>query len=148
MPAWAQIRQRFATPLARRMLGRPDIHVLRWELARRYIRGAGIEVGGLNQPLPVPVGVSVTYVDRASVHELNAYHPNLSSIKSPDIVADFELLDPIPAGSQDFLIANHVLEHVENPIAALVAVRRVLRTGGIAFLRCLISVTRSINDVV
>ncbi|MBV9252050.1 MAG: methyltransferase domain-containing protein [Acetobacteraceae bacterium] len=36
--------------------------------------------------------------------------------------------------SQDFIIANHVLEHVEDPLKALRSVSRVLRGNGIAYL--------------
>jgi ubiquinone/menaquinone biosynthesis C-methylase UbiE len=36
--------------------------------------------------------------------------------------------------SQDFVIANHVLEHVEDPLRALKSVSRVLHARGVAYL--------------
>ena len=40
----------------------------------------------------------------------------------------------IDSASQDFLIANHVLEHVEDPLRAVASIGRVLRQSGIAFV--------------
>jgi predicted SAM-dependent methyltransferase len=36
--------------------------------------------------------------------------------------------------SQDFIIANHVFEHLDNPLKALIEWHRVLKGGGILFL--------------
>jgi SAM-dependent methyltransferase len=53
--------------------------------------------------------------------------------------ADIEKLDildlPYPEQSFDFLIANHVLEHVEDDLRALNEIRRVLKVGGHAILQ-------------
>jgi SAM-dependent methyltransferase len=49
-------------------------------------------------------------------------------------VDDGERLASIGDGTQDFVIANHFLEHCQNPIGALVSMFRVLRAGGILFL--------------
>jgi SAM-dependent methyltransferase len=46
---------------------------------------------------------------------------------------DIELMDEVPDGSLDMLIANHVLEHV-NDRAALRAIFRVLKRGAVALL--------------
>jgi hypothetical protein len=51
---------------------KPDRRVL---LARKYLRGSGIEIGALHSPLVVPSCTSVKYVDRLSVRELRLqYH--------------------------------------------------------------------------
>jgi SAM-dependent methyltransferase len=134
---WNRIKARLATPFLRRLLRRPSHLVLREELARQYIRGDGIEVGALNAPLVVPQCARVKYVDYKSAEGLAVQYPgdpNVSSIRHPDIVSDFESLHGISDGSLDFVIANHVLEHVENPLLALTAVSRVLRYGGVAFI--------------
>lgn len=105
-------------------------------LAARYIRGSGIEIGGLGRPLKVPSGVSVKYVDRFSVEELKANYPDMPPHKvlAPDIVANGETLDPVGDGSQDFVIANHVIEHYQNPILFFRNAYRVLKPGGVLFL--------------
>lgn len=47
-----------------------------------------------------------------------------------------DLLDiPYPPGSFDFVIANHVLEHVADDARALAEIRRVLKPGGHAILQ-------------
>ena len=56
------------------------------------------------------------------------------SLVTVDIVDDGERLAGIPDTSQDFVIANHFLEHCQNPIAALVNHFRVLKPGGILYL--------------
>jgi SAM-dependent methyltransferase len=51
-----------------------------------------------------------------------------------DVVSDGEKLSEFDAGSFDFVIANHFLEHCENPIAAVESFLRVLKPGGIVYL--------------
>ena len=47
---------------------------------------------------------------------------------------DGERMASISDATQDFVIANHVLEHCQDPIGALVSMFRVLRPGGILYL--------------
>lgn len=51
----------------------------------------------------------------------------------PDIVGDIQDL-PLPDGSQDAIVCNAVLEHVENPIKAAGELYRTLRPGGRCFV--------------
>jgi SAM-dependent methyltransferase len=51
-----------------------------------------------------------------------------------DIVDDAERLSSVPDASADFVIANHFLEHCEDPIAAIQTFLRVVRSGGIVYL--------------
>lgn len=108
----------------------------RYRLARRYLRGSGIEIGGLHLPLPVPFHAEVAYVDRMPLEELRPLYPELkeSVLVRVDIVDDAETLETIRSESQDFVIANHVLEHCANPLRALESFFRVLKPGGILYL--------------
>jgi len=45
-------------------------------------------------------------------------------------VAEARNLSMIPAGSYDFVLASHVLEHIANPLQALTEWKRVLAPGG------------------
>src|SRR5215216_6626144 len=83
-------------------------------LAARFIKGSGIETGGLGRPLPVPLGVKVKYVDRLPQAGLLEHYEwtNDGRIAEPDIVDDAQTLGSIADNSQDFLIANHVIEHL------------------------------------
>lgn len=54
---------------------------------------------------------------------------------SPDIEKVDMLAIPYPAETFDFVMANHVLEHVADDLRALAELRRVLRPGGWAILQ-------------
>ena len=105
-------------------------------LAYRYLSGTGIEIGALHKPLKVPRSARVRYVDRLEVDELREQYPELADhdLVAPDVVDDAETLASIPDRSQDFVIANHLLEHTENPLLALTNMLRVLRAGGVVYL--------------
>jgi SAM-dependent methyltransferase len=105
-------------------------------LANNYLTGEGIEIGALFNPLVVPRGCHVRYVDRLPVDELRRQYPNLADkpLVPVDVVDDGERLGTVPDASQDFVIANHFLEHCQDPIGALVNFFRVLRPGGVAYL--------------
>jgi predicted SAM-dependent methyltransferase len=109
---------------------------VRCALARKHLRGNGIEVGALHAPLWVPPGASVRYVDRLSVPDLRRHYPELNPLPlvKVDIVDNGETLASIAPGSQDFLIANHFLEHTQDPIGTLKRHLTVLRPGGILYL--------------
>lgn len=106
----------------------------RQALAQRYIAGSGIEFGALHFPLTVPAGVVVTYADFQSLDDLREFFPDVAGIRAPDIIADLETMHGVGDAGQDFVIANHVLEHVEDPLKALKSIARVLRPAGIAYL--------------
>lgn len=107
-------------------------------MATRFITGDGIEIGGLGRPLPVPIGARVKYVDRKSGDELlsNYFHMKKKKIRvlNPDIVANGETLDGIAGASQDFVIANHVIEHFQDPILFFKNAVRVMKPGAVLFL--------------
>src|SRR5262249_41579641 len=102
---WSWMRPR------RKPLGRAAI-------ARTYLRGSGIEIGALHRPLRVPSHVAVRYVDRLSTAELRRQYPMLADheLVPVSIIDDGEQLVSLADASQDFVIANHFLEHCEDPL--------------------------------
>jgi SAM-dependent methyltransferase len=116
--------------------------VSREDLARRYLTGDGIEIGAATWPMRVPKCAHVRYVDRLPKDQLiNEYGQMVAAsgmrfeaIPDTDVVDDAETLATFPDQSVDFVIANHVLEHLEDPVKALTNMVRVLRTEGILFL--------------
>ena len=108
----------------------------RREIAKRYLSGEGIEIGALHNPLEVPRGARVRYVDHLPVEELRQHYPELEGeqLVDVDIVDDGERLATVADDSQDFVIANHFLEHCEDALGALGNMIRVLRPGGILYL--------------
>jgi SAM-dependent methyltransferase len=80
--------------------------------------------------------VRVQYVDRLPVAELRLQYPELNAVPltEADILDDGERLERIPDCSQDFVIANHFIEHCQDPIGTLQAMLRVTRPGGVLYL--------------
>jgi predicted SAM-dependent methyltransferase len=106
-------------------------------IIKQFIRkGCGIEIGALHHPVKVRKGVQVKYVDRLSVAKLREQYPELSKMQlvEVDFIADGEILEPIESFTQDFVIANHFLEHCQNPILAIENMLRVLKRSGILFV--------------
>jgi len=105
-------------------------------IARTCIRGQGIEIGALHAPLEVPDSALVRYVDRLPVEELRKQYPELDAftLVDVDIIDDGEVLRTVADGSQDFVIANHFLEHCQDPFGAMKNMLRVLRAGGYLYM--------------
>lgn len=100
------------------------------------LSGRGIELGALHRPLEVPPGASVTYVDKVPVEVLREHYKTLedSEIAPVEVLGSAEDLSVFPDGSQDFVIANHLIEHLEDPIRALEEFQRVLRRRGLLYM--------------
>lgn len=113
-----------------------NIRILQWRhrrVAARHLRGQGLEIGALHFPLPVPCGVQVSYVDNRPWDPAAAgFDP--ARVVRPDPIEDGFTLATVPAESQDFVVANHVLEHSPDPLGILGHWCRVVRPGGYVFL--------------
>lgn len=120
----------------RRAVGGSRPGLDRERIAGWYLRGHGIEIGALHQPLRAPRSARVRYVDRLPPADLRREMPELAPypMVRVDVVDDGERMASIGDGTQDFVIANHVLEHCQDPIGALVSMLRVLRSEGIVYL--------------
>jgi glycosyltransferase involved in cell wall biosynthesis/SAM-dependent methyltransferase len=109
---------------------------LRCAIAAQYLQGEGIEIGALHSPLQVPESAKVRYVDRLSVFDLRMQYPELNELPlvEVDIIDDGEVLGTVADASVDFVIANHMIEHCQNPIASLQNYLRVVKPGGVIYL--------------
>jgi predicted SAM-dependent methyltransferase len=117
-------------------LKKPVPKLDRQYLADIYIKGGGIEIGALHHPLPIKNKKAVVkYVDRMDEKDLRRQYPELKDefMVTVDYIADGELLESIEDESQDFVIANHFIEHCQNTILTLKNMLRVLKPGGIVF---------------
>lgn len=134
-------------PSLRRLL-RPAVHAFfrrfpgphpaaaqRQALAGRYLAGQGLEIGALHLPLPVPSGAHVRYVDWRGAEASRRHYPELrrQALVQVDVVDDGERLQQFADASQDFVIANHFLEHCQDPVGTMLHHLRVLRPGGVLF---------------
>ncbi len=108
----------------------------RRRLAKRYLRGSGLEIGALHCPLPPPPGTTVRYVNRMDCAGLREHYPELSTeaLVEVDVIDDGETLGTQPDSSADFIVANHFIEHTQDPLGTLSNHLRVLRPGGILYL--------------
>lgn len=131
-----RLRPRVASAARHFPLPEYRLFQVRTQVAGMFLKGEGIELGALNQPLQVPPSLRVRYVDRLDTASLRAAYPEIppEAIVPVDFVADGEHLDGVPEESFDFVIANHFIEHTEDPIGSLKAMLRVLRKDGAIYL--------------
>ena len=138
IPVWARRRLEATKQPIREIVRARDRRyaAVRRRLARKHLTGSGLEIGALHLPLRVPRGASVRYVDRCGRSDLRAHYPELEiyPIVEPDIVDDAETLATIPDASVNFVVANHFIEHCEDPIGTLKTFLRVLRPGGVIYM--------------
>ncbi|MDQ6790207.1 MAG: class I SAM-dependent methyltransferase [Candidatus Dormibacteraeota bacterium] len=101
-----------------------------------WLSGEGIEIGALHHPLAVPARAKVTYVDRLSESDLRVHYPELAheAFAPIQVVGSAEDLSAFSDSCLDFVIANHLLEHLEYPVRGLLEFQRVLRPGGLLYM--------------
>lgn len=106
------------------------------ERAKGYglLVGTGLEIGAFEHPAALPPSCDVSYCDRFSMQEAQCLFPEVecSKLVEPDYLLDLDAegLQQFPTGQQDFVILNHVIEHVVNPLRVVEELFRVLRRGG------------------
>jgi SAM-dependent methyltransferase len=105
---------------------------MRAQMAKRHLWGEGVEIGAMHHPLMPHSKMKVKYVDNTSLEDNLSRFPHLLDKKlvRPDYIEDGFTLTSFTDNSQNFVIANHVLEHAPNPLGVLVNWARVLRPGG------------------
>lgn len=138
--AWTSLRATLVSlglsePLLR--LGLLGLVETRRHLALCHLppEGHGLEIGALHYPLPLPPGARARYVDRHSAQALRELRADVGAdIVIPDIITEGFTLDCITEASQDFVVANHVLEHATDALGTLEHWLRVLRPGGMLFV--------------
>src|SRR5438874_13396292 len=75
--------------------GPPRWQATRDDLSFRYLRGDGIEIGALYNPMRVPPGARVRYVDHAGLEELRQIYPEHDWVQPPDVVDEGERLEKV-----------------------------------------------------
>ena len=101
------------------------------------LRGRGLEIGAYSQPTVLKSESDISYLDVQSREALIAALPDKSEacrIPPVDYVCTSSDYASVVPGSFDYIIANHVFEHVANPIAWLQMVSRMLVADGVLFL--------------
>jgi SAM-dependent methyltransferase len=103
------------------------------EIAASELSGLGIEFGAGASPFPTPLNCVRRFADPFTYDQLiSVLYPgqNVYDLIRPDYVTDIKTLRGIPDESMDFIIACHVIEHTNNPLAAVRSCHRALKSGG------------------
>jgi len=102
------------------------------------LSGNGLEIGALHEPAAIPEGASVKYLDaldEKDAAKLFREIPGDRFVKVSFIGdLDNDGLSQFGEGAFDFVVMNHVLEHVANPVKVVREVFRICRKGGIVIL--------------
>ncbi len=109
--------------------------------AEKHLKGEGIEFGALHNPLPVNKDqCRVRYVDRYPVHVALRLFPELKReagcFVRPEFLLDLDRDDfhVLRGRRYDFFIANHVIEHLVNPLRFLEKLNEVMAEGSVLYL--------------
>ena len=99
------------------------------------LHGKGLEIGAFHEPACLPENCSVSYFDALDREQAAKRFPEIDSSRlvNVDIIGDIDQRDlkkSVPSNSLDFVIANHVIEHVACPIAMIEDVTTILKEGG------------------
>lgn len=113
-----------------------DFYANRASIAATFLTGRGVEVGAFTQPNDLPPDRAIAFYDRYPTALLRQFYEDSEGrpLMEPDYVGDAQTLEGLPEGSFQFFIANHVLEHLEDPIAFLKRMVTKLTTGGRAMI--------------
>lgn len=108
------------------------------DAAYALLTGSGLEIGAMSAPADLSKDVDVHYCDVLDKDEALRRFPELEPSRLIDVDhvldLDTEGLSRFATSSQDFVIANHVIAHVANPIRFLGELFRVVRPGGYVVL--------------
>lgn len=108
---------------------------IRNRFAKRHLVGRGIEIGAQQIPTETQRNCQVEYVDVISNETLtDRYHLPADELVPLTHVIDGNDLSVYEDGELDFLIANHVLEHFDDPVNGLCEWIRITRDGGRLFI--------------
>ncbi|MEK7989557.1 MAG: glycosyltransferase, partial [Thiotrichaceae bacterium] len=106
--------------------------------AYQLLSGLGLEIGALHEPAEVPEHCKMEYCDANSRADLMAMFPELhgQEIIDPQHLCnvDAQGLAIFKDNTYDFVVFNHVIEHIANPINMVGELFRVVKVGGLVVL--------------
>lgn len=107
-------------------------------IAYKSLSGRGLEIGALHCPANVPSNCKVEYCDAHTKAESIALFPEIDSRSLVEVDylvnLDEEKLSDKVTHPYDFVILNHVIEHVANPIEVVEQLFAIVRPGGIVII--------------
>jgi SAM-dependent methyltransferase len=129
----------FSRPRSARLIYTASVRCrtrIRDRIASRSLQGVGLEIGAQNVPTKVNSHAARTeYIDRLTREQTSVqFGIPLEKLVEVTHLIDGGRLEKFENGSRDYLIANHVLEHFDDPVGAVIEWLRVLAPGGRLFL--------------
>ena len=98
------------------------------------LSGEGLEIGAFNEPAPLPNVERILYFDALDATTARKRFPEIDPARfvEVDVIGDLDQGDlaQFPRDSQDFVVCNHVIEHVANPALLVEDLFRIVRPGG------------------
>ena len=106
----------------------------------KILKGAGLEIGALHQPAQLPQECKVEYADVISREDAIKLFPEVNKNLFVDVThlvnLDKRGFSSFENERFDFVILNHVIEHLANPIKALSELFRVVKEKGYVVIGC------------
>jgi SAM-dependent methyltransferase len=104
------------------------------ETGMKLLSGSGLEIGAMHQPSKIPSHCLIQYLDVVDVDTISELFPEIKDFKitKPDYLGDIEKnsVREITNRQFDFIILNHVLEHVANPIESIKNIYEGIKVNG------------------
>ena len=98
------------------------------------LTGRGLEIGAFHEPAELPEAAQVEYFDAMDATKAAELFPEIPADTFVQVnhIGDIDQdgLSMFAAGEFDFVICNHVIEHVANPIKLVRDVFRITKSGG------------------
>lgn len=103
-------------------------------ISSNILIGEGLEIGALHNPSPIPINCKCYYLDVENKTKLSLLFPEIEgqNIIDPNYIGDINKSSVIDIAHRtfDFIIANHILEHLSNPIQAFLNIWAGLEDEG------------------
>lgn len=102
----------------------------------KLLRHHGLEIGAFHQPAQLSSRCTVEYCDAHSREEMVKFFPELrlpaESLVKVDYICDLDTqgLSIFQPAQFDFVILNHVIEHIANPIKIVAELFRITKSKG------------------
>ena len=100
-----------------------------------HLSGEGVEIGAFEHPAPLPDGCRTRDVDAITPAQAAELFPEIDAeaLVVPDYLIDINRdgLKEFAEGQWNYVIACHVIEHLENPGHFVGELFRVVRAGGL-----------------
>jgi SAM-dependent methyltransferase len=113
---------------------RTNYHFWHRRFAYRRLTGLGLEIGAMNRPATLPSSCKVEYCDVISATDAAKYYPEIGKVKFVEVDHLINLdtggLSSFSDNTYNFVIMNHVIEHIANPIRIIEEVFRITHPGG------------------